>query len=280
MDGQRRIAEPVKKHALRPDCARGYRIAARSFAVLFLGAALIHGVVSGGHLDYAGSPWPKLPGKIAEVFGHAAIDIEMSGLRHHEPAEVLAQLGIKPGGSLIGFDGKRAREALERLDWVQNASVTRHFPNRLQITIFEREPFVIWQNNGALQVVDRRGKPMRGVPTTTGNMLLQVVGAGANIEASSLINQMEVTPDLLQEVKAAVRVGGRRWDLFMNDGVTISLPENDVEDSLKSAEKAYLSMRSGGLPVEHLDFRLAGQVVYRAKNPGPPTDQTPTSSIQ
>jgi cell division protein FtsQ len=280
MDGERRISKPVKTYSLPPDCPRSIRIAARSFAVLFLGVTLVRGIVGGGHLEYAGSPWPKLPGKVAEMFGHAAIDIEMIGLRHHEPSDVLAQLGVRPGGSLIGFDANHAREKLEKLDWVQSARVMRRFPNQLQVTIVEREPFVVWQHQGTLAVVDRRGLPMSGVPVSSGNMLLQVVGDGANIAASGLINQMEATPDLFTDMKAAVRVGGRRWDLVMKDGLTISLPEHGLEDTLKTVETAYLNMRSGQMPVQRMDFRIAGQVIYRAKAEGVPTDQTTTSTIR
>jgi cell division protein FtsQ len=281
MDGERRIAKPVRQNRyFRNDCAFVYRFLARGFAVLFLAAAIVRGVILGGHLDYAGSPWPKLPGKIAGAFGLAAIDIEMAGLRHHEAAEVLSQIGVRPGGSLIGFDAKAARERLQSLDWIESASVVRRFPNQLQVTVAEREPFVIWQNKGRLFVVDRTGTPMSGVPASSGNMMLQVVGEGANTSASNLINQMEATPDLFHDLKAAVRVGDRRWDLFMKDGLTISLPEHGLEASLKLAETTYLTARANQLPVQQLDFRVAGQVIYRASSGDIQFDPTTTSSIQ
>ncbi len=163
MDGERRVAEPVMRNRFfRPDCASRYRIAARGLAVLFLGAAIVRGVVAGGHLDYPGSPWLKMPGQIAGLFGLAATDIELSGLLHHDAAEVLAHIGVKPGGPLIGFDAKKARVRLQELDWIDQATVVRRFPNQLQIAVVEREPFVVWQHKGLMQVVDQKGKPMSG----------------------------------------------------------------------------------------------------------------------
>lgn len=282
MDGERRVAEPLRSNRFfRPDCPAVYRFAARSLAVLFLGAAIVRGVVMGGHLEYAGSPWQKLPGELAGMFGLAAIDIELAGLAHHNPQEVLGHIGVKPGAPLIGFDANKARTRLQELDWVETATVVRSFPNKLQITITEREPFVVWQHEAELHVVDRNGKPMSGIPVASGNLLLHVVGPGANTGAANLVNQMEATPTLFLKLKAAVRVGNRRWDLYMNNGLIISLPENHADVALKLAEAAYLSGTLNALPLARLDYRVPGEVAFQAKPAldSPAVDPTTTSSI-
>jgi cell division protein FtsQ len=283
MDGERRVAEPLRSNRFfRPDCSAKYRIAARSFAVVFLASALVRGIVMGGHLEYPGSPWQKLPGELAGMFGLAAIDIELAGLSHHDPQEVLGYIGVKPGSPLIGFDAKKARAKLQELDWVETATVVRSFPNKLQITVSEREPFVVWQYNGELQVVDQNGKPMSGISATSGNLLLHVVGLGANTEAANLVNQMEATPGIFQELKAAVRVGDRRWDLFMNTGLIISLPEKNMDVALKQAETAFLSNDVKALPLSRMDYRIQNEVAFQAKSITdlPVSDPTTTSSIQ
>lgn len=282
MDGERRVAESVRRNRyFRPDCASKYRIFARSFAVLFLGAAIVRGVVVGGHLDYPGSPWAKMPGHIAGLFGLAATDIELSGLHLHDPHEVLTKMGVRPGGPLIGFDAKKAKNELQQLDWIDSATVVRRFPNQLQITIVEREPFVVWQHKGALYVVDQKGNTMKGA-VARGNMMLHVVGEGANIAALELVNQMEATPALMLEVKAAVRVGDRRWDLYMKNGVVLALPESDLESALSAAEVAFFSAVVQQNVVSKIDYRVAGEVVYSAANglPIAGIDPTTTSSIQ
>jgi cell division protein FtsQ len=282
MDGERRVAQSLRTNRFyRSDCPAIYRFAARSFAVLFLASAIVRGVVVGGHLEYSGSPWPKLPGEVAGMFGLAAIDIEIAGLAHHEPQDVLRYIGVKPGSPMVGFDAKKARTKLQELDWVETATVVRSFPNKLQITVSEREPFVVWQNDGKLQVVDQNGKPMSDLAASSTNLLLHVVGPGANIEAGKLVNQMEATPGLFQELKAAVRVGERRWDLYMSDGVIISLPEANADAALKQAETAYLSPGFKTLTLSRLDYRVANEIAFKAIDPsqGPASDPTTTSSI-
>jgi cell division protein FtsQ len=266
----------------RPDCAAKYRIAGRSFSVLFLATAIVSGVVGGGHLDYPGSPWLKMPGQIAGLFGLAALDIKMTGLQNHEAAEVLAAINVRPGGPLLGFDAKRAREALQSMDWIEQAVVTRTFPNQLHVDIVEREPFVIWQHNGFFQVVDERGKPMGGVTLGGKNVLLHVIGENANVAAADLVNQMEATPELFHDVKAATYVGSRRWNLLMKNDLTIALPQNDMQPALRSAQTHYLSSAALGGKVRMLDLRIAGEIAYHAavETAAPAADPRMTSSIQ
>jgi cell division protein FtsQ len=282
MDGERRVAEPVRRNRFfRPDCASKYRIAARSFAVLFLGSAIVRGIVLGGHLDYPGSPWLKMPGQLAGMFGLAATDIELTGLHHHDSREILDHIDVRPGGPLIGFDAKKAKSRLEELDWIDSATVVRRFPNQLQISVVEREPFVVWQYKGVLHVVDQKGKPMSGAVSGI-NMKLHVVGEGANTAALELVNQMEATPALMLEVQAAIRMGDRRWDLKMKNGVVVALPEMDVESALKDAEIAFFSPVVQQNTVSKIDFRFAGEVGYLAATQPPlvGVDATTTSSIQ
>lgn len=283
MDSERRVAESVRRNRFfRPDCNRKYRIAARSFAVLFLCSAIVRGVVLGGHLDYPGSPWLKMPGQIAGLFGLAASDIELAGLSNHEPREVLDQIGVRPGGPLIGFDAKKARQRLQELEWIDAATVVRRFPNQLQISIVEREPFVVWQHDGIHEVVDQKGKPIGGNLSHNRNILLHVVGVGANIAALELVNQMEAYPALMLEVRAAVRMGDRRWDLHMKNGVVVALPDMDVEEALKSAEATFFSPLVQQNTVAKIDYRVAGEVVYQAARGLPlrGVDLTTTSSIR
>jgi cell division protein FtsQ len=271
-----------KNPHFRPDCAQHYRVAARVFGVFFLGATILSGIVNGGHLNYPGSPWLKMPGQIAGLFGLAALDIKMAGLQNHEAADVLAAINVRPGGPLLGFDAKRARETLQALDWIESASVTRSFPNQLFVEVVERKPFVIWQHKGALHVVDQKGKPMGGIVPSTQNVLLHVVGEKANEAAFDLVNQMEATPELFQDVRAATYIGSRRWNLLMKNDLTIALPEMEIGAALKKAQLHYLGATAQSGKVRLLDFRIAHEVAYHAATTveAPVVDPRTTSSIQ
>ena len=229
--------------------------------MLFLGAAIAHGLAAGGYLDYDGSPFLKLPGKLAGLAGMAADDIEIRGLIHQEPETVLAAAGVTPGGSLIGFDAAHARRLLENLDWVAAAKVQRKFPNQLEIDVVEREPFAIWQRGESHYVIDRSGAAMSGIPAAKLAMLPLVAGEGANAAAAELINQLEATPNLMLQMRAAARIGKRRWTLYLDNGVTILLPENGVTDALAKVDRLDRTQQLLSKGIASVDMRLAGRIV-------------------
>jgi cell division protein FtsQ len=259
MDGQRRVAQPMTKQ--NSSSSLRVRIAARVGAVLFLGFTVMHSVSIGGYLSYEGSPWLKIPGKLSGLIGMAADDIRIQGLVNQEPEKLLAALGIKPGASLIGFDADKAKQLLENLDWVSAATVQRHFPNQLEISVMERVPFAIWQRDGSYYVIDQSGSAMSNVTPGQLEGLLLVTGEGAQFAAQELVNQLEVTPNLLLRVKAAARVGQRRWNLYLDNGITIQLPERDVEAALARLDALDTSQQLLSKGIRNVDLRLSGRVI-------------------
>ncbi len=235
---------------------RSTGFAMRTFGVTLLAATLLHGLVRGGHLDYDGSPFGRLPGQAASLVGLAADDIRISGLTHHEPEAVLAALGMKPGGSLIGFDAGVARGQLETLDWVSSAKVQRLFPNQLEISVVERAPFAIWQKAGAYYVIDHSGASMRSLAAGKLPDLPLVTGEGADVAAEELVNQLEATPDLSSQLYAAARVGKRRWNLYLDNGVVVLLPELNMGGALTRLQQmqARQDVLSKGIKTVDLRF--------------------------
>ena len=269
MDGQRRIDQPMTRGYRRGRRAgfldfgqtKRARIAARVSAVLFLGMTILHSIILGGYLNYEGSPWAKVPGKLSGLIGFAADDIRITGLIHQDAAMVLNALGVRPGGSLVGFDATNAKALLENLDWVSTATVQRSFPNKLEISVVERVPFAVWQRAGSYYVIDRSGSAMSNVLPGNLPALPLVTGEGAQFMVAELVNQLEVSADLSSKVSGAARVGQRRWNLYLDNGITILLPEENVAGALArlSALESSQNLLSKG--VRSVDLRFPGRVI-------------------
>jgi cell division protein FtsQ len=236
------------------------RALVRCAAVLLLGTTVVHGFMRNGVLDYEGSPWPKIPGKISALVGLAAEDIRISGLTHHDPELLLQALNVKPGGSLLGFDAAQARITLEGMSWVSAASVQRKYPNTLEIAVTEREPFAIWQHAGTYNLIDKAGIVMGSLDLMAKSQMLLVTGEGANLGASQLVNQLEANPALLKKVRAAAMVGQRRWNLYLDNGVKIALPAEGVPEALNQVSALDASQNILSKAVREIDMRVAKQM--------------------
>jgi cell division protein FtsQ len=241
--------------------SRSVGILMRTGAMLMMGFALVHGLKQGGYLTDEASPFVKLSGQIASVVGMAADDIRITGLKHQTPETVLSALHVRPGGSLLGFDAAASRALLENLDWVASAKVQRLFPNQLEIEVAERVPFAIWQKGGAYYVIDRSGSAMSSLNPSKLPALPLVTGEGADKAAEGLVNQLEATPDLLLKLYAAARVGQRRWNLYFDHGVTVLLPERNMDKALAKLQDLDASQQILSKGIKTVDLRFSDRVI-------------------
>lgn len=236
------------------------RALTRILACLFLFSSIGYGLSAGGHLDSPGGKAQTLTGRLAPVFGRSAQTIRIAGLKRQPAERVLAALGIEPGSPLFGFDESRARRLLENIDWIEEAHVRTVFPNTLEIDLIEREPFAIWQRDGRHYVIDRTGIAISLDAAAYAGKLPLVSGAGAQTAAYELFNQLRPHSALLGKLKAAARVGRRRWNLYLDGNVKIALPEQGIETALAWIERMDAEYGLLSMGIMSVDLRLPHRV--------------------
>lgn len=279
MDGQRRFSQSLRRMlADGGDCPLALRILVRSGAVLGLLLILVHGAIRGGNLAATEAPWSRVAGVVAGLAGQVADGIEISGLEQHDTNLVLEALGVRPGGSLLGFSPVDAKNSLEKLDWVESATVRREFPNRLQVSIVERQAFALWQYDGNFRVVDRTGVVMSEIDPARLPGLLVVTGEKANEAVAELVNQLEAMQDLRMKVRAASRVGKRRWNLYLENGTKIMLPSGTFGEGARQALALAKSNRLFSGQAAEIDLRIPGMVRIAVVAPEEASAET-TASI-
>jgi len=172
-------------------------------------------------------------------------------------------LGIDIHQPIFDVSLETARLRVESLPWVRAASVERRLPNTIVLHIEERVPLALWQNEGKVAVVDDDGRVIDGARPQDFRELLLVVGPDAPGMAADLIAIMELVPDLKRRVAAAVRIGGRRWNLKLDDGIDVHLPETDLDGALLRLADLDRAQQLLARDVEAVDLRLPDRLVLR-----------------
>jgi cell division protein FtsQ len=195
--------------------------------------------------------------------GFAVDDVLVEGRGRTDPAAILAALRVERGTPILAIDPQAARARLEVLPWVRQAAVERRLPKVIYVRLAERKPLALWQLDGKLSVIDRRGEVIPGVPPKQFAQLPLVVGQGAPGHAADLVAMLDREPDLRSLVTAAVRVSGRRWNLHLRGGIDVRLPESDPTEAW--TQLARLEREHGLLErdVVAIDLRLPGRLVVR-----------------
>ncbi len=212
--------------------------------------------------------------EVSAEIGLRLRQVSVEGRDHTRATEILAALDLPQGSPLLALDPAAARERLESLPWVKEAAVERRFPDRVHLRLKERTPIALWdQGDGRFLLVDADGVPVSD--DVRGYAALPVIsGAGAPRAAADLFTMLAGEPALAGRVRAAVRVGERRWNLWFGavgaDGLEVRLPETDPA---KALDRLARLDESDGLLERDLrvvDLRLPDRLVVRLNDP----DQT------
>jgi cell division protein FtsQ len=178
-------------------------------------------------------------------------------------AEVLAAAGIDSRMSLVFLDVNEVRERLERVPLVKTAAVRKLYPNELVVTLTEREPHAIWQQNGELFVVAADGTVIDLMQDSRFVDLPFVVGADANLHTKDYLALLEAAGPLKNRIRAGTLVAGRRWTLKMDNGMDVRLPEIGKSEALARLVKLEREQKILEKDVLAIDLRMPDRVVVR-----------------
>ncbi|MBL8658363.1 MAG: FtsQ-type POTRA domain-containing protein [Rhodospirillales bacterium] len=191
-------------------------------------------------------------------------EVYVEGRTHTPVAALRKALGVERGAPILFVDLAAARERLLALPWVSDASVERVLPDTVVIHLTERRPVALWQQDGRFALIDGTGHVIQREGLGPFSKLLVIVGdEAAAAEASDLLAVLSSETALMAQVKAAVRISGRRWNLRFNDGLDVRMPEADLAGGWRRL--AAYDRRYGlvGLGLRSIDLRLPDRVVVR-----------------
>jgi cell division protein FtsQ len=90
-----------------------------------------------------------------------------------------------------------------------------------------------------------------------------VVGADAPTKADSLLLLLATEPEIKARVAAAVRVGGRRWNLHLDNGVDVKLPEEDAASAVARLAEINRTNQLVDRDVKVIDLRQPDRLVLQ-----------------
>ena len=93
----------------------------------------------------------------ANAAGFRIAAVSLNGQKEVSRAEVLAIAGVTGHVSLLFLDAEAARARLMANPWVADAAVLKLYPDRLRISVTERQAFALWQKNGNVSVIAADG---------------------------------------------------------------------------------------------------------------------------
>lgn len=240
-------------------------------ALGFLSLSLGAGTVLGGHVETLRANYGEPHHMLARLVGFGIDRVTIAGIAELSEVEVLVAAGIDPKISLPFFDADQARRRLEAAPLIREAAIRKLYPGEVAITLVEREPFALWQVKGELFVIAADGTVIDRMDDGRFAHLPLVVGPEANVRAREYLALRSQAGPLAAQIRAATLVAGRRWNLKLENGMDVRLPEVDPGAAVKRLAALQADYRIFDKDLLAIDLRQPDRVVMRLTEEGAAT---------
>jgi cell division protein FtsQ len=215
----------------------------------FFAAIGLYGMSLGGHGH-------EVAQATTAAVGFAIEDVRVSGNDQTSEIDILQLLGLDGTTSLVALDVDAARRKLSELPWVEYAEVRKVYPRTIEVMLKERVAFAIWQHGSELSLIEKNGAVIAPLKDNKFASLPLFVGRDAEKTAAEFADEMNNWPDVASRVRAYVRVSSRRWDLHLDNGIVLKLPEEGISQALALVARLEKDQRVLERDIAAVDLRL------------------------
>lgn len=216
--------------------------------------------------------------------GFAIAYIDVEGRTLTDRAQLSTLITPHGGQSIFATSLDNIREIITaNMAWVDDVSVQRILPNRLAITLHEVQPRARYYHGHKRYILNNTPKNETTLVMYEDMYnhfahLPLITGSGAPEKSDVILGALDARPFLNIHVKAMSFISQRRWNISLENGTEILLPENKI------AMNAALDRLSDVIENENLltknivrlDMRLKDRHIVRVGPDAP--DNKPTHS--
>ena len=248
------------------------RILASGLALAFMAIA---GALVFQYSDRQGgfAKWLEQPLDWVNTHPRLAIsDIVIEGASPRVSREIAIVISRRYGHGTGFGDVHDVRRTLVEIPSIRHVAVSLDSAGILVITIEEKEPVVVLERDGLYLTLDIEASVLASDSRRSGHSDLPLIagdGAEGHIEEAMALNGM--SPKLARMTRGLVRIGNRRWDMVLDHGRVVNLPEDNpilAVSKLLSLDKSDAIL---SLDIAVIDLRNPNRVTVR---PFPPSDES------
>jgi cell division protein FtsQ len=233
-----------------------------------LGLTAIAGILSGGYVQRGIVAVGHSIDKGAIAAGFGVTDVQITGEHRTAVADIRNALGVAQGQSMFAVDAEQARENLRKLPWVQDAVVHKHFPGTVSVSVVEKQPFALWlSDDQRLTVIDRSGAVIALTDGIEFRNLPHFVGDPPE-GGAQLVDAIAQHRAIAARVQGMQRKSERRWNLLLDGGVLVDLPEENWRKELDNLEHLIVDKGVLERSIKEIDLRIPGNYLFILRDGG------------
>jgi cell division septal protein FtsQ len=194
--------------------------------------------------------------------GFSLTKINIVGHYNLKEREIIEAAELRQNQSIFEINLNEVYNNLLLNEWVKNVQIKRTLPNSIEIKIKEKKPLAILQTKLGNKLITEDGSIISIANTNYfKNKLTIIIGENANHNAFLIINILKQNLDLFKHVWSISYVNNRRWNIHLNQGITILLPKFNQNKAWKTINLLHKKYQILDLGLTEIDLRNNSQIL-------------------
>ena len=173
-------------------------------------------------------------------------DIRVEGTRSLRPGEVIRRAGIDRGTNVFHLDAGSIVSALEADPWIRSATVERHLPGSIVITVHERTPIAQALVRGPSTAVAGDGMVLPGAATSGLPEIRASIGELSDDVRTAAAQALDaMSPVVRTRVSAVVAEPNGSLVMDLAGGLTVQYGGGGDQEAKAAALRSVLAWAAG-----------------------------------
>ncbi|TRW97868.1 cell division protein FtsQ [Paracoccus sp. M683] len=208
-----------------------------------------------------------IAGLVDKVQSREEFQVKMMTIEGASPAvdkALRSMLPVDLPASSFDIDLTALRLQVMALDAVEKIELRIKPGGILSAVVTERQPAVLWRHARGIEMLDKNGHRVAGVTSREMRPDLPIItGDGADQVTAEALALIDAAGPVLPRLRGLQRQGERRWDVVLDHGQRILLPEVDALRALEHAIELQRSDDLLGRDISVIDLRDPARPVVR-----------------
>ena len=185
--------------------------------------------------------------------------ITIEGVYSFDATKLKFELEFLRNTSLFFLKEKEITKVIDKYDFISSIQLRKKYPNTLKILISENIPVVTEVIKKKRYYLTKEGKKIKYIELKIFENLPTIFGNHNNF--SSIFNVLEKSNFNISRIKAFYYFDVGRWDITLQDGKIIKLPENNYKKILMEIDSVLNN--SSFTKYKIFDYRIKDQLILQ-----------------
>ena len=204
--------------------------------------------------------------KFSKNYGYSFSKVNINNLINIKYEEIEKYFTKYYGNSIFLIPIKEISKNLHQNKWIKDFTIKNDYKNTININIVESIPIGIYFNGEDNLLFDKNGEVIDFLNSNYNLYFDLIIFEGNNSLFNANIFLYLLPLTLRNEIKKAIYINNRRWDVKLRNGINIKLSEKNILDSFNNYDIFYKNVSSQELAeIEMIDLRIPKQIIIKFK---------------